>query len=238
MKRASRPIHISADYERYLWSAGETFKTDIYLLNDTQNPLNRLTFHAKLIRCDGEILSEKSGLAETAANSSAKIGGIEFQIPDSLKGKTFFVSVELRNKSGEKISDALYPIAVSNSGNMEDYSNIFSEINSQPKVPLKIEPSNSELMINKDGFGYLKLRISNTTNNLAFFIRMRMAEESDTLRTVFGDNYVSLLSGETKTIPVTVECKDFRSLPQKLHFEVSGINCPVQKIELSVLKKQ
>ena len=64
MKRASRPIHISADYERYLWSAGETFKTDIYLLNDTQNPLNRLTFHAKLIRCDGEILSEKSGSAE------------------------------------------------------------------------------------------------------------------------------------------------------------------------------
>jgi beta-mannosidase len=238
MKRASRPIHITADYERYVWGACETFKTDIYLLNDTQNPLNRLTFHVKLIRCDGEILSEKSGLAETAANSSAKIGGIEFQIPDSLKGKTFFVSVELRSKSGEKISDALYPIAVSNSGNLEDYSNIFSEINSQPKVPLKIEPDNSELMINKNGIGYLKLRISNTTNNLAFFIRIRMAEESDTLRTVFGDNYVPLLSAETKTIPVTVECKDFRRLPQKLHFEISGINCPVQKIELSVLEKQ
>ncbi len=35
MKRASRPIHVGADFERYIWKAGEEFSADIYLLNDT-----------------------------------------------------------------------------------------------------------------------------------------------------------------------------------------------------------
>jgi hypothetical protein len=89
-----------------LWDAGETFKTDVYLLNDTQNPLIGLTYHTRLVRCDGEILAEKSGSAETAVNISTKIGEVELKIPDSLKGSTFFVSAELLGTSG-KISDAL-----------------------------------------------------------------------------------------------------------------------------------
>lgn len=237
MKRASRPIHISADYERYLWNAGETFKTDIYLLNDTQNPLKGFTFIAKQINCEGKILAEKTGSAATGTNSSTKISGIEFKIPESIKGKTFFVSVELRDKSGEKISDAIYPIAVSETGNTEDFNNIFSEINKMSEVSLKVEPVNSELIIGKNGIGNGSLRISNTAGNLAFIIRIKMVEESDMLRTLYNDNYISLLPSETKTISVNVESKDLKSLPQKIHFEISGWNCPAQTIEFKVTEK-
>jgi hypothetical protein len=237
MKRASRPIHISADYERYLWNAGETFKADIYLLNDTQNPLKECTFIAKLINSESEILTEKSGSAKTGANSSTKMGGIEFKIPETMKGKTFFVSVELKDTSGEKISDALYPIAVSETGNLEDYNNIFAELNKMAKLSLKVEPVNSESIIENTGIGNGKLRISNTANNPAFFIRTRMVEESDMLRALYNDNYISLLPGETKTISVNLGSKDLNNLPQNIHFEISGLNCSTQKISMTILKK-
>jgi hypothetical protein len=237
MKRASRPIHISADYERYLWKTGEVFKTDIYLLNDTQNPLKGFTYIAKLINCEGKVLAEKSGTAESGANSSIKISEIQYKIPESMKGTTFFVSVELKDKSNEKISDAVYPIAVSKTDNMENYNNIFSNINSMPKISLKIESLNSELAVDNTGIRSCKFRISNPTEFPAFFIRTRMVEESDSLRSIYNDNYISLLPGEIKTISVNLECKNLKMLPQMIHFELSGLNCVMRKIEVKSAAK-
>jgi hypothetical protein len=231
MKRASRPIHIAADYERYLWKAGETFKTDIYLLNDTQDPVKGLTFTAKLISCEGKILVEKSGLAETNANSSAKISTLEFNILESFKSKTFFVSVELKSESGGKISDAMYPIAVSAADNLESYNNIFSELNKIPKLTLKVEPVSYTISKENSGAGNVLLLLSNQTEAPAFFILTRLLEESDNLRTIYNDNYISLLPGETKTISVNVESKGLKTLPKKIHFEISGLNCLTEKIE-------
>jgi hypothetical protein len=238
MKRASRPIHISADYERYLWKTGEVFKTDIYLLNDTQNPVKGNTFIAKLLNCEGKILAEKSGNAETDANSSTKISGIEYKIPESLKGTTFFVSVELKNESAEKISDAIYPIAVSKSENLEDYNNIFSDINKMPKLTMNIKHMYSTETVDKARIDSCIIRISNPNDIPAFFVRIRMIEESDMLRTIYSDNYISLLPGENKTIPIKIECKSFMSLPKLIHFEVSGLNCVAQKIEIKAANKK
>ena len=70
--RASRPVHISADYERYLWKAGETFRADIYLLNDTEAPVGKATYAVKLLDVRGKILGQKSGPAACGANSSVK----------------------------------------------------------------------------------------------------------------------------------------------------------------------
>jgi beta-mannosidase len=237
MKRASRPIHISADYERYLWKTGEVFKTDIYLLNDTQNPSKGNSYIAKLLNCDGKILTEKSGIAETGANSSTKIGTIEYNIPESMKGKTFFVSVELKNESAEKISDAIYPIAVSKTEDLEDYKNIFSELNLMPKLTLDIKHMYSTLTVDKAGIDSCILKITNPYDIPAFFIRVRMIEESDMLRTTYSDNYISLLPGENKSIAVKVECNAKEQLPKTIHFEVSGLNCAAQKIEIKAAVK-
>jgi beta-mannosidase len=238
MKRASRPIHISADYERYLWKTGEDFKSDIYLLNDTQSPSTGNKYVAKLISSDGKILTEKKGSAETAANCSAKIGEIEYVIPESLKGTTFFLSVELKNEFSQKISDAIYPIAVSKTDNLEDYKNIFSDLNSMPKLGLNIQHMYSIETIDKERIDSCIIRISNPADIPAFFIRIRMIEESDKLRTLYSDNYISLLPGENKTISVKIKCSTIKSLPKMIHFEVSGFNCVARQIEIiAAIKK-
>jgi hypothetical protein len=195
-----------------------------------------LIFIAKIIDGDGKILADKSGFAEIDANNSKKISGIELKIPETMKGKTFFVSAELKDTSGNKISDAFYPIAVSKTGNLEEFNNIFSEINQMPNAALKIEQANSELTL-KNGNGNSKLLISNTTEKLAFFARVRMIEESESLRTSYSDNYISLLPGETKSITISLENTALKTVPAKVHFEVSGWNCPAQSIELKVIGK-
>jgi hypothetical protein len=194
--------------------------------------LKGYTYISKLINCEGKVLAEKSGIAESGSNSSVKIGEIEYKIPESMKGNTFFVSVELKDKLNEKISDALYPIAVSRTDNTEDYNNIFSNINSMPKLTLDIKHVYSTLTVDKAGIDSCFLKVTNPYEIPAFFIRVRMIEESDMLRTTYSDNYISLLPGENKSIAVKVECNTQKSLPKMIHFEVSGLNCSPQKIEI------
>jgi exo-1,4-beta-D-glucosaminidase len=237
MKQASRPVHISVDYEKYLWNPGETFKADVYLLNDTLQPVKGYTYLLRLITIDGKLLAEKKGRAKAGANSSVIVDKIEYLVPETMKGKAFFVTVELSAPSGEKVSDAIYPIAVSTSDNTDDYQAVFSSLNEMPGVALKIESEGKSLFSGKDGEGEGTLKLSNPGENLAFYIRIRLQEESESLRTNYSDNYITLLPGETKTISIQLENSDINTLPDKLHFEVSGWNCLVQIVEWKVTRE-
>lgn len=236
LKRASRPVHISADYEKYLWNTGEVFNADIYLLNDKQVPVKNCMYRAMLLNAEGNLLTEQSGSAEIKTNKSTAVGKIEFKIPDNMKGKTVFVYVELNDKNGKEISYALYPVAVSKSGNPDDYNDIFDELNYMPQVPLKAEPSNSEIKLDSNGTGSCTIQISNPTKNLTFFVGIRMLEESDSLRTSYSDNYIPLLPGSNRDIDITLQSIEKKALPEKVRFEISGWNSPARILNLKVLE--
>ena len=236
LKRASRPVHISADYERYLWKAGETFAADVHLLNDAESSVKGSTYSVKLFDTQGKMLTQTAGVAETEANRSAKVGRIEYAIPAEMAGKTFFVVVELIGKDEVKVSDAVYPIAVSKTDNLENYNAIFADMNAMAPVEVKTHLASPDVKFGSGGEATCALRLSNPSDKLAFFIRVRLAEESETLRTDYSDNYISLLPGETKTVNVTIENKNQKATPEKMHFEVSGWKSPAQTIEVSVIE--
>jgi beta-galactosidase/beta-glucuronidase len=232
-KRASRPIHVSADFERYLWEPGETFGADVYLLNDTEARVPDATFVARLLDVTGKTIVERRGAARAGANASAKIGRIEQEIPDEMAHRVFFVAVELNDKQGRKISDALYPIAV---GDAKTYAGAFAEMNRMPPVAVQAEIATAAWVLatgeNQKGSASGTVRLSNASSQLAFFIRVQMREESETLRTTYSDNYVSLLPGESKTIAVNVELTG--PPPEKLHLETSGWNCPPHALDVTL----
>lgn len=237
LKRASRPIHISADFERYLWIAGETFRTDVYLLNDTGHSVSGLNFFCRLIDSGGKVVLERSGVARAKSDRSTKFATIKYTIPVSMKGKAFFMSTLLNDKSGRRISDAIYPMAVSRTGDLDDYTGIFSQLNEMPETHLTVKPVESKLELGTNGKGACELKIANPTGHLAFFVRARLVEESGVFRAVYSDNYISLMPAETRKVHVGVESKGTGLAPHKIHFEVSGINCPKQEIEIAVAKK-
>jgi len=234
MKRASAPVHVSADYERYLWKTGETFTADIHLLNDSESRLKDCTYGVKLLDTHGKVLAEKSGDAEVEANRSTTAGKIDYAIPADMAGKTFFVAVGLFGKDGVKISDADYPIAVSKTENLDDYNAIFADMNAMAPVDLKVAPASTNTEFGNKSTAICSLRITNPTNRLAFFVKVRMVEESQDLRTDYSDNYIALLPGESKTIDVNIEKKKPEESPEKLHFEVSGWKTPAQTVEVNV----
>jgi beta-mannosidase len=236
LRRAARPLHISADYKRYVWKSGETFGADIHLLNDTEEPVGDCTFEAKLITVQGKTIAEKSGPARTAANSSSTVGRIELKLPEEMGGKTFFVSVRLKAHDGSTVSDALYPIAVSGPGNREEFSNIFTEMGSMPSAAVGITPSGQGIKMEKSTEGRCDLTLSNPTDNLAFFVRVRLLSESDTLRTTYSDNYISLLPGESKSINVSLHSNKPESFPSRVRFELSGWNTPAQNCDVNVIR--
>jgi beta-galactosidase/beta-glucuronidase len=224
MKRASRPVHISADYARYLWKGGEKFSAEVYLLNDTEQPVRGCTYRASLLDVAGKPITQISGPAEVEANRSARIGVVEFPIPLAMAGKTFFVAVELSAPDGKRISDALYPIAVSKTGDLEDFSNIFAGMRGMPEVKLEVTSAGEG--------AHRTVQIANPAGALAYFVRVRLTEESATLKPSFSDNYIALLPGERATIAMDLETGEGSRAPSPLHVEVSGWNCPKQMVEI------
>ncbi len=237
-KRASRPIHVSVDFERYIWKAGETFSANVFLLNDVDAPVKGATYAVKVFDTQGNTLVANSGPAETAANTSAKIGRIEYRIPSAMAGKTIFVSVELMGKDGRRISSALYPIAVSSTASVEHYENAFAQMNHLPQADINVEFIGPEMNVTGTRTHTGMVRLSNPTDKLAFFVRLRLVEESETLRTTYSDNYLALLPGETTTVAVRVENTSAGSAPGMVQCEVSGWNCRTRLLDLPLAKQK
>jgi beta-mannosidase len=228
-KRASRPVHVSADYEKYLWNAGETFGASVNLLNDSESPVKDCVYSVSLLDIQGGILAEKSGPAQTEANRSARVGHVEYTIPASMAGRTFFVSVELRRNDGSKISDSIYPIAVSGTGNPEKYQGAFDEMNRMPKAELTVTlPADRSA-----DDGTLAIRMANPSKTISFFTRLRLLEESETMQAMYSDNYITLLPGETKTVDIRLEPLKSGAELKKATLEISGWNTPTQTLGLN-----
>lgn len=256
VKRASKPVHISADYEKYLWDSGETFNAAIYLLNDSYKPLKELKFQALLLDINSKTLAKKSGTASVEINRSKKIGDIQWMIPEAYKGKTFFIAVKLTDKNNQPISDAIYPIAVSRHtmkkskltsaqetkklqpvGNKE-YFEIFSELNDLPEVSLRSKVSVNSIKLDKNGLGKTRLMLTNPSKKLAFFIRVRLDTEPDDFTAFYSDNYVTLLPQEKKQIEINVLNRGNASGEVSMKLKVSGWNCPLTEFPITIVREQ
>jgi hypothetical protein len=82
--------------------------------------------------------------------------------------------------------------------------------------------------------GVLPLSISNPSGVIAFFIRLRLLEESETLQASYSDNYFTLLPGETKTVDIRAETLKSGADLKKASLEVSGWNCPAKILEVNL----
>jgi beta-mannosidase len=235
-KRASRPMHISVDFDKYLWKTGETFKADVHLLNDTDDPVKGSTYSIKLLNVHGKALAVRSGAAETPANRSAKIGSVELPIPMALAGKTIFVTVELFGRDGVKTSEALYPVAVSRTGDPDDYRNIFTDMNAMPPVGLKAKPKGSGIRLKADGTGSCSIVLENPTDKIAFFVRLRLEGEAETLTTTYDDNFFSILPGESKTVNIKIRNRDAKTAAAAMKLKISGWNCPAVTAAIPVAR--
>ncbi len=100
--------------------------------------VKNLTYHARLLGIDGSELVSQKGSASAPENRSVKVGRISYTLPAAMAGRSFFLSVELRDPQGALVSSLMYPIGVSKSGDLEAFADLFDDMNAMPAADLKV----------------------------------------------------------------------------------------------------
>lgn len=254
LKRASQPLAVSADFKTYLWEAGDTLSSDIFILNDDHRDYDSLTYQAALYSINGDKLAGKSGLTFVGTNKSKKAGTLRWLIPVSFKGKTVLLSVRLKNNKGNIISEEVYPLAVSKKPvkTLQEekvktwdglvayykkyYTEIFDELNKLPQTTLKAELSAGKMSLDAQGKDELHIKLSNPSDHIAYFIRIRLKDDPDKVYAFYTDNYFSLLPGESKDITVRVSDRTKKAAGLSSFFEISGWNITPEEIPVTLVK--
>jgi len=210
IKRANRPLHVAADFETYLWKPGQTFVAEISLLNDLEEAFRNMRVESSLWDVQGALLDRKKVEGGVGANRSRTVLTHQWQIPKTMDGRMFFLSVRLINPKCQLVSDLIYPMAVRdvealpftdeqardrNFNRFSHYANIFEEI---AELPL-LKP---DILCRWESGKGLQVRITNKGRSLLFQARLRLMHEGSPIQAFYQDNDVTLLPGETRLIEV------------------------------------
>ncbi|UTA67112.1 glycosyl hydrolase 2 galactose-binding domain-containing protein [Emticicia sp. 21SJ11W-3] len=204
-KKASQPVNIIYDYHNHT----------VHLSNDTRTALDGVSAEIRLFNKDSKQVFAKTEKVAMGENSTRKW----LNVPELTgKNEVFFLDLKLKNSKGEVIADNFYWLA--SQKDQLDWSKYFwfytpqkqyadfNPLNTLPKVQLTAEKTVKEL---KDGEFEVTLKLTNTTDKLAFFTEAELTDGKEAVTPVFwSDNYVSVPPKESKTITVKYNKKDLK----------------------------
>jgi len=172
-------------------NACEPLHVQLNLVNKRVTVINRTYKSKKELKVTAEVYDMNSGLLlkkeETVElNPSGVIEPIDLEgIPDPSKG-VCFVILNLTDKDGRKLSHNAYWL----SGDNE-----FNALNSMKRTDITVLATESVL---KDNNLQIKVRVTNNTDRLAFFIRPRiMVNNQEVQPSFWSAGYFTLAPGES-----------------------------------------
>lgn len=240
-KRAFRPVHITAGFERYLWKPGEIFQAEVSILNDTDTVLENLQYETWLLDAAGTVLDKRTGTATVPANVSQSVLPLEWTIPDSFENRVLFLAVKLKDVRNQLLSDTVYPIAVKtvipppaptpeqaadrNFNKYPHYEGIFADLANIPPVKPVLRLSSASPAADPDGYHTLEITVGNPSPNFLFDARIAIDQETEGLTVFYSDNYLSLLPGEQKSVTVRIGNKGGMAPVRSTTVRLSGWNC-------------
>ena len=195
-KKSLEPIHIQYSYD----------DQSVVVVNSTLAPSASLTVHASVINIDGARQWSKTAVIDLPPDGVVRA----FTIPDlGNLSKTYFVSLSIENKTGSVLSRNFYWLStvkdVLDETKRKWYitptsvHGDFTELANLPLVTL-----DTKVTFDHDGDDDLAVvTLTNPGSSLAFFVRLRVLQRpggSEILPSMWSDNYVSLLPGETRTL--------------------------------------
>ncbi|KAA3658247.1 MAG: beta-galactosidase [Calditrichaeota bacterium] len=112
VKMAYQPLLVSLQYEKRRWLPGEEFEGKVWVVND---------FYKEFKSCKAEVVfyntrkeevkREKVDLGDIGPDSSKELATIKCKTPGKL-GDKFYVEIEMKDKSGEVVSQNKYLLLV------------------------------------------------------------------------------------------------------------------------------
>ena len=204
-RKANEPVHISYNYG----------KNAIDVMNNTLDRARSLSADIRVLDFDLKpVLVKTVRVRSLPERKTVSI----LQLPDNMKlSKTYFVDLKLRNRSRHVISSNFYVLSTQKDKIDPSKATWYITPETQfadlkmleqlPAVKLDVQRHFEQ----KGDDTYATVTVKNPSPNLAFMVHLdlRKGQEGSSVVPVFwGDNYITLLPGEERTITGYCHTKD------------------------------
>lgn len=211
VKKACEPVHVQLDLSNY----------DVAVVNTSNDPHRGLQVSASVFSLDNKLLLHHEEQKDAAADSVTdgfKLELAPLLLPDGM----VFVKLELRNSSGELVSDNLYWMG----GASSSYRRLNRLAASSLALTAKAARAGEEIHVQ------VELRNTGTAASLENKLTLvNAADGSRILPAYYTDNYVSLLPGETREIGIDYPAKSANGPAQ---LAIRGWNLAMQTVPISM----
>jgi beta-mannosidase len=187
----------------------------VMVINNTPRALSGLKARTMVFDLNGKLQYGHTDKLTAAPGAATDAGEIAF--PENLSA-VHFVKLELLDAHNHLISDNFYWRAA------EDNPDDFQALNQLPMVALEIRATSRE----KNGKCLINISVHNPAHSTALMahLQLRRAYSHERVLPVYyGDNYLSLLPGETKSFAIEAASADLGGEPPLL--AVDGWNVTV-----------
>jgi hypothetical protein len=181
VKKACEPVHVQLDLSNF----------DVDVVNTTTTAQAGLTITAKVFSLDNKPLLNHEEKKDATAN--AVTPGFKLDLAPLMVTDVILVKLELRNASGELISDNLYWLGAT--------SPAYRQLTRLPAATVVT----SATWTHGGDTNHIHVRLQNTGTAAALSNKLTLVNAADGLRILpayYSDNYVSLLPGESREIDI------------------------------------
>ncbi len=188
VKKACEPVHVQMNQSDF----------HLMIVNHTPAKLEEMHVHAAVYDMDGRLKGEQRMVVTAGPTAATDVGIIDW--PTGLSA-VHFVKLELRDREGKLVSDNFYWRALPNS---EDD---FTDLQKMPMVSLDCQVARHD----EGGKCLLDVTLANRSDDVALLAHIQLRRGSSGERVLpvyYGDNYVSLLPGEQRSISVEAAVMD------------------------------
>jgi hypothetical protein len=199
MQNACEPLHIQFNL----------VNNKVTVINRRYKPVAKLTAQVEVFNTDSKSVFREEAYLSLGPSEVKETTSLASFFEKS-KGISFVV-LNLKNSAGKVVSHNVYWLATNN-----DYK----PINNLPVTSISATLLNTEKLRSEAKW---TIRISNSTDKIAFFIRPRlMINGKEVLPSFWSGSYFTLAPGESTT--VTVSCPDISVRGKNPIIEISGLN--------------
>jgi hypothetical protein len=192
VKKACEPLHVQLDLSDY----------SVAVVNTTTAPSAGVNITADVYSLDNKPLLHHEERKDAAANSVTS--GFKLDLQPLLTTDVVLVKLELRNAAGQLVSDNLYWLGATSAA--------YRQLNHLPAATVAASATWSRGDANR-----IHVQLQNKGTAAALANKLTLVNASDKSRILpayYGDNYVSLLPGETREIEIEYPSSAGKGEPQ------------------------
>ena len=187
VKKACEPVHVQLDLSDY----------NVAVVNTTNDPQAGLVVDASVYSLSNKLLVHREEKKDASADSVTDGFKLDLAPLFSSEG-VVLVKLQLRNSSGESVSENFYWLGVESAS--------YRRLNRLPAASLSVSAKSSR----SDQSVHVHVKLQNTGTVVSLSNKLTLLNAADGARILpayYSDNYVSLLPGESREIDIEYPAK-------------------------------